>query len=160
MRLDLDASFAVHSTCSLLSLRFFDVKASVFPYFANGSCQIQTYLLLEAYIKVTNDLVIFHNVLLWVFSVVTCSDFADWTIDRHHHRSDSCKRKLLYLDTLESRSIHDTDTLSLHGSSAQCGLLVCWAYGSPSGLKGKQMICISGRILSRLLGWPMLMYGR
>ena len=157
MRLDLDASFAVHSTCSLLSLRFFDVKASVFPYFANGSCQIQTYLLLEAFIKITNDLVIFHNVLLWVFSVVTCSD---WTIDGHHHRSDSSKRKLLYLDTLESRSIHDTDTLSLHESSAQCDVLVYWAYGSPSGLKRKQIICISGRILSRLLGWPMLMYRR
>ena len=64
MRLDLDASFAVYSTRSLLLLRFFEVKASVFPYFANGSCQIKTYLLLEAFIKVTNDLVTFHNVLL------------------------------------------------------------------------------------------------
>ena len=61
--------FAAHSTCSLLWLRFFDVKVSVFP-FANVSCQIQTYLLLEVFIKVTNDLVAFHgedNVILSVF---------------------------------------------------------------------------------------------
>ena len=51
---------------SRASLRFFDFKVSVF-LFANVSCQIQTYLLLEAFIKVTNDLVTFHgedNVLL------------------------------------------------------------------------------------------------
>ena len=61
--------FAAHSTCSLLWLRFFDGKVSVFP-FANLSCQIQTYLLLEVFIKVTNDLVTFHgedNVILSVF---------------------------------------------------------------------------------------------
>ena len=63
--------FRRHMLASLLSpsrasLRFFDLKVSVF-LFANVSCQIQTYLLLEAFIKVTNDLVTFHgedNVLL------------------------------------------------------------------------------------------------
>ena len=67
MRLDPDASFAVHSACSLLSLRFFDVKVSVFPYFANASCQIQTYLLLEAFIKVTNDLVTSHGKTMFFY---------------------------------------------------------------------------------------------
>ena len=63
--------FRRHMLASLLSplrasLRFFDFKVSVL-LFANVSCQIQTYLLLEAFIKVTNDLVTFHgedNVLL------------------------------------------------------------------------------------------------
>ena len=31
MRLDLGASFAVHSTCSLLSFRFFDVNTNLMP---------------------------------------------------------------------------------------------------------------------------------
>ena len=55
MRLDLDGSFAVHTTCSVLSLRFFNVKVSVF---------------LEPFIRVSNELVTFHekdNVLLCVF---------------------------------------------------------------------------------------------
>ena len=64
---------------SRASLRFFDFKVSVF-LFANVSCQIQTYLLLEAFIKVTNDLVTYHgehNVLFEFFSIVTCSELTD-----------------------------------------------------------------------------------
>ena len=60
MRLDLGASLAVHSTCSLLSLRFFDVKVSVFPIY---KCIMpnSNLLLLEAFIKVSNELVTFQG---------------------------------------------------------------------------------------------------
>lgn len=104
MPLDLDASFAVHSTCSLLSLRFFDVKASVFPYFANGSCQIQTYLLLEAFIKVTNDLVIFHNVFFYEFSallraqILPIEQSTATTIDQILAKGNYCILILLKVD--------------------------------------------------------------
>ena len=54
-------------------------KVSV-PPFANLLCQSLTYLLLEAFIKVTNDLVTFHreaNVLLRVFQHWYIPEFED-----------------------------------------------------------------------------------
>ena len=82
------------------------------------SCQSPTYLLLGAFIKVTNDLVTFHgegNVALCVFQrcyVLRIGRMEQWaasTLDQIFVKEDR-----FYLDAHESGSIPDTDTLSLN----------------------------------------------
>ena len=74
--------------------------------------------MLEAFIKVANGFIVtFHAKTMFFyefFSVIICSDFADqqWTasnVDQILAEGD----RLLYLDAFESRSIPDTETLSL-----------------------------------------------
>ena len=47
------------------------------------------------------------------FSVIICSDFADPTVESNVDQILAEGDRLLYLDAFESRSIPDTETLSL-----------------------------------------------
>ena len=81
-------------------------------------CQSLTYSLLDAFIKVMNDLVTFHgedNVFLTSFSSLLRGQnlpIEQWTASTVDQILT--KRNLIYLDANESRSIPDTQTLSLN----------------------------------------------
>jgi len=103
---------------SMCSRRIFDFKVSV-SLFANLWCQILTYLLLEAFIRVTNNLVTFHgenNVLLWVFQRCYVPRICRLNNGRTPSTVDQilAKGDRLFLDALQSRSIPETETLSLN----------------------------------------------
>jgi len=105
-------------TLTTRSIDFTDRVSFIFRWFKPGKCsfstnpwcQMQLYSLLEAFIKVTDNLVAFQgedHVLLWVFSAVVCSVTSSSTmkyISYFNSRSELTEGDSMYLNAFERHS--------------------------------------------------------